>query len=170
MTIFRIGEMPPNGRELALDAINGWHVPNLRPLYDLDPTQKYKARVIFQQTNPDAKLMSDSALYNCMGFAFASRRTIIDIDLLDDVLRADGYVRISNQDELGEGDLVVYTLNNRAVHVGIITTKIKGYQISVEKIIVLSKWGQLGEYVHELNDVPELYGRAMSFWRQYLRS
>jgi hypothetical protein len=53
---------------------------------------------MMQKNRPDALLRSITATYNCLGMAFASRRTHIDPMHLNKILRDDGY-RLLRPDE-----------------------------------------------------------------------
>ncbi|HET9392192.1 MAG TPA: hypothetical protein VFO29_01530 [Candidatus Rubrimentiphilum sp.] len=98
-----------------------------------------------------------------MGVAFASRRTTIDCRFLgrfgkDDCLRELG----GGLAEAVTGDLVVYYRDGNPQHVGVIT-QIGKNEFGGFDVLVLSKWGEGGEYIHKIDDVPEIYGRDKRF-------
>jgi hypothetical protein len=102
-------------------------------------------------------------MYNCVGLVFATRRTSIETKHMNVILRDDGYRPVSRENAV-EGDVVIYTLNNVATHVGIIHRKETAF--GVTNIWVLSQWGDCGEYVHPIIPVPEAYGRPTDFWTE----
>ena len=78
----------------------------------------------------------------------------------------DGYRRLAGEVEVEFGDLVVYEDDDGEVtHVGIVIGKnVLTPGSSRDVLRVLSKWGGDGEYLHDLSDVPQVYGRAAAFW------
>ena len=121
------------------------------------------------------KVRSLSWDYNCMGLAFASRRTGIDIDdSLKQILDEDGYRRIPLK-EVQPGDLAIYMdKSKRPSHVGVILEHEARIvhpppQRETEnwRTVVVSKWGWDGEYIHDLLDVPENWkGAEPQFWSE----
>jgi len=79
------------------------------------------------------------------------------------ILRDDGYRKIPEANAV-EGDVVVYLRNNAPQHVGIIhqLDRILGFP----DIWVLSQWGQCGEYIHRMKEVPSFYGDVTEFWSE----
>jgi hypothetical protein len=144
------------------------YIPNERPDDDSAPEQLQAALKIVRGISPSAKCRSLTALYNCVGMVFASRRTFIDSDHLDTILRDDGFRQIA-KDQMHQGDLVVYRLNEIAKHVGIIY-EIRDVAVDPvhprEEIWVLSQWGENGEYLHKIDEVSPLYGNKQEFWTE----
>ena len=103
-----------------------------------------------------------SALFNCHGLTFASRRTkVLDSRNISRVITDDCWNEIDLQKIL-PGDIVIYYDDSGdANHSGIIV------QYSSETLVplVCSKWGYAGEYLHRVNDVPQFYGPIMKFFR-----
>jgi hypothetical protein len=96
-----------------------------------------------------------------MGLIFGSRRAWIDIDSADMILRDDGYARIELPDAQ-PGDLVFYNHPEYGrTHVGCLWVR---SVTGPSPFRVLSQFGGDGEYHHDLNDVPEIYGVANEFW------
>jgi len=68
-----------------------------------------------------------------------------------------------------EGDVVVYRRNGISQHVGIIyelrdiSLQHNGSQI---EFWVLSQWGEDGEYLHKMGEVPTIYGNQLEFWSE----
>lgn len=118
---------------------------------------------IWQERFPQIEPRSSSGRYNCMGMVFAARRTAIDIDQLDMILRDDEYRPVSSLDLAKEGDVVVYGQGpGIRRHVGIVlrTENVFGNKF----VYILSQWGYDGEYIHRQDEVPEMYGRIMEIW------
>ena len=103
-------------------------------------------------------------LYNCVGMVFANRRAWIDVVFLRQILSHDGYHQVEVE-ELHVGDVVVYTLDNSPVHVGLITCVYPKLG-SITNIRVLSKWGKDGEVEHGLSDVPSRLGQPSEYWSE----
>lgn len=71
----------------------------------------------FSETNPDAQLLFSSALYNCGGLVFGSRRVWIDPEDFREILDDDGYESVS---EHRPGDVVLYGRSAESIdHVGV---------------------------------------------------
>jgi hypothetical protein len=105
-----------------------------------------------------------SATYNCFGLVFASRRTWIHEEALDLILRDDGYRRV---DVPWIGDVVIYRDNDDNVnHVGIVVGLNVDSMGGQPEILVLSKWGADGEYLHRHDHVPELFGARVEYWTE----
>lgn len=123
------------------------------------------------QHHPAAELRSTTARYNCMALPFGSRRTWVAPDDLDPVLtlilRDDGYEQVANPADLRLGDLVVYrerSQERRVSHVGTVARLEPQVEEARVRIVVLSKWGQFGEYIHEVSDVPHWLGMPAEYW------
>ena len=103
----------------------------------------------------------DNYPYNCVGMIFASRRAWIEIDYIYDLLRADGY-NIIHQNDVKVGDVVLYKKVNDPLHVALVIAKETIGTTSLIK--VMSKWGKDAEFIHMLDDVPEQLGTPAEFW------
>ena len=103
-----------------------------------------------------------SALYNCHGLTFASRRTrISDTAEVRRILEDDRWEEVELRDVLA-GDVVVYFgKEGEANHSGIIVDIDKDLKLP----LVCSKWGSGGEYIHQLSDCPSMYGPISKFYR-----
>ncbi len=115
---------------------------------------------------PELQPRSRSATYNCMGMVFAGRRAHIDARALRVLLQDDGYAEI-DKTRARVGDLVVYSPDKAPslTHVGIIySVPVAGDRII--EMMILSKWGESGEYLHPLHKVPPAYGQPRSFWSE----
>ena len=81
------------------------------------------------------------------------------------ILADDGY-RPINRNELECGDVVVHRREDLAEisHVGIVANvKVKPKDASLE-VMVLSQWGQDGEYFHLDDDVNPMLGTPTEYW------
>ena len=123
----------------------------------------------FERSHPEAVLRSISHTYNCIGLAFASRRTFIDPDQLDKIFQEDRYRILGETERPQTGDMVVYKNNLReALHIGIITCVTTNVDPSKPPydIMVLSKWGPWGEYLHRIDYVPDALGTPQEYWTE----
>jgi len=155
---------PSDPAYLPLATRQGRVIPNRREPEALVAWLR-AARAIDRQTNPAALLRSTTAQYNCLGLVFASRRTWIGVEQLAMILTEDGYRRLGRFEEAWPGDVVVYRRpGGEATHVGIILEVAADVAAAGVRIKVLSKWGQHGEYIHDLPDVPPLLGVPSEAW------
>jgi hypothetical protein len=101
-----------------------------------------------------------------MGMVFAARRTWIDPDQLPLILNEDGYRKLPGLDEAEVGDVVVYRHpgEGHVTHVGMVIEVKIDVARAARALTVLSKWGQHGEYVHALSDVPVPLGVPVEVW------
>ena len=96
------------------------------------------------------KRSANTDMYNCHGLVFAARRTNIDDTMeVRKILEHDEYVEIKKESVL-PGDIIIYYGDrNDAEHSGIVIEKGED-PLYIPRII--SKWGQLEEYIHSAND------------------
>ena len=123
------------------------------------------ARDLVLGKHPSASVRSLNSVYNCVGMVFASRRTWVEPEHVPMILADDGY-RPINRNELECGDVVVYRREDLAEisHVGIVANvKVKPKDASLE-VMVLSQWGQDGEYFHLDDDVNPMLGTPTEYW------
>ena len=162
------------GRQKPIFARNGWEIPQPNPLI-LEKFQQTEELVrdqtvklvddLLRKGKRGLQIRSVSAYpYDCVGMIFANRRAWIDIDHIGDILRCDDYQPVS-VDDLVVGDVVVYTLQRKRVHVGLVT-QILPSMGNVTNIRVLSKWGKYGEVEHRLEDVPYYLGKPSEYWSE----
>jgi hypothetical protein len=141
------------------------YIENERPDEDRPIESLQVALRQARSVSPSATCRSLTALYNCVGLVFAARRTSIDCKHLELILRDDNYRAVSRQ-AVSEGDVVVYRRNGIAQHVGIIY-KIEDVSLAHDgsrmEIWVLSQWGEDGEYLHKIAEVPTIYGTELDF-------
>ena len=104
-------------------------------------------------------IRSLTATYNCMGMVFASRRTSIRPSELELFRLDDGLKDLPGGPSEAEiGDIIVYRKGGVPKHVGVVLQLGKNRQAFETEMLVLSKWGEAGECVHLLGDVPSAYG------------
>jgi hypothetical protein len=110
---------------------------------------------------PEVVPLSATALYNCYGLAFASRRTwILDEGEVKKVLEDDGFGELPWDPRFWEaGDIVLYCLDEEVSHVAVIASKQPVLQSGDFKVHVISAWGESGEYVHPMEVVSPLLGK-----------
>jgi len=95
---------------------------------------------------------------------FASRRTAIDVCLVRSILHEDDYRRI-RECETQFGDVVLYLgRSNKVSHLGMVASMHPSRHGELSPMRILSQWGQDGEYLHALHDVPPIHGRPLEFW------
>lgn len=94
-----------------------------------------------------------SRKYNCHGLSFAARRTTIESPLeIAKILKEDGYHQVP-EDKVLPGDIVIYYESGDVAHSGIVV------HVNEMKVpIVLSKWGNCHEVVHQLGRCPYKLG------------
>jgi hypothetical protein len=93
--------------------------------------------------------------YNCHGWVFAGGRGWLYPSEVDDILRDNGYERVSTP---RPGDLILYRgVTGEAAHTGLVRVA-EGRLILIE-----SKWAWLGRYVHAPYDSP--YGSDICYYR-----
>jgi hypothetical protein len=118
-----------------------------------------------RQTNPNVEVRSVTAVYNCVGMVFASRRTWVEPDYIPQILEEDGYQLLPGLFEKAEiGDVVVYKKSGQIEHVGIIIEKIENPADASVSFKVLSKWGPWAEYIHDPHDVLPGFGEPTEVW------
>lgn len=126
------------------------------------------AREMVRRISPTANCRSLTSLYNCVGLVFASRRTVVDVKHLPMILKDDGF-RVIPESEAIQGDIVLYRRNTQITHLGIVfefrDVSLRGDR-SEFQIWVLSQWGEDGEYLHKIREVPPIYGNELEFWSE----
>ena len=162
------------GMQKPVFARNGWEIPQPNPLV-LEKFRQTEELVriqtvelvddLLRKGKTELQIRSVSAYsYDCVGMIFANRRAWIDIEHIGKILRSDDYQPVSI-DDLIVGDVVVYTLDKKRVHVGLVTRVLPSMG-SVRNIRVLSKWGKHGEVEHRLEDVPYYLGQPSEYWSE----
>lgn len=154
-------------RSIPLATKRGRHIPNVQRR-ERAPDSLRAAIAEWGRLRPDAIFRTISNCYNCAGMAFAVRRTWIDTEHLGQIYEEDGY-RTSRVGELG--DIVVYRDQKGDIqHVAIVIAVEIDLATGNRSLMVLSKWGGDGEYVHPIDHVPESFGRVTEFWTDRLEA
>ena len=122
------------------------------------------AKEIWKEKYPNIQVRSLTAIYNCVGLVFGSRRTCIDTDQLELILREDDYRRLPGEHDVEIGDLVLYRIGNRYEHIAVVVNKERDLINASFEITVISQWGADGEYIHLIHDVPPALGIPQEFW------
>ncbi len=150
---------------LLLQTRAKWSIPNETRMER--PAVALKAAVdLMEELFPEARLRSITSTYNCVGLVVASRRTWVDPEHLLKILRDDGHRQMQRPEEVEAGDVVIYhDPDGEPCHVAIVVTK--NLAVAGENrdlLLVLSKWGADGEYVHDLRKLPSLLGQPAQYW------
>lgn len=150
---------------LPLATRRGTHIPNEKRK-ESAPVQRRASAELWKKERPNARLRSATAVYNCMGLVFASRRTWIDPVHLKTILKEDEYRQIAGPQEAQIGDIVVYeNRRDRSVsHIGMIVEIVPKIDLPSWEITIMSKWGADGEYLHIVDDVPSQLGKPATYW------
>jgi hypothetical protein len=160
--LLRAGE--PDYPQLALQTRLGRNIRNeVRP--EPNPAMLRASVSLWRERLPNARLRSSTGTYNCIGMIVASRRTWVDPGDLLQILKDDGYIKLSSDSEAEYGDVVVYHGKEGVCHAGLVVGKnVFDPSNQRDTLVVLSKWGQEGEYVHDARDVPALCGIPSEYW------
>lgn len=156
------GGRPGDRAFLSLETKKRHIIPNEQRMERASKALKASIKV-WEKSRPNAHLRSITATYNCMGLVFASRRTCIDPDELRMIFEDDGYEKIPDLKDVDVGDVVVYFNEGMVTHVGIVVGKELLLNLK-SNIIIMSKWGADGEYLHEVSHVPDSFGRKVEYW------
>jgi len=151
---------------LRLFTKKGSHIRNVQRREQL-PERLQAVKTEMERIFPEALLRTVTGTYNCMGMVFASRRTWVetDSDVLNLILEDDGYRKVEDVKTLFVGDIVVYrSEDGEPQHVGIVIEKTPQISSGNFEIKVLSKWGNDGECIHELNYIPSQCGIPTDFY------
>jgi hypothetical protein len=162
--IIRPGELP----QLALETRAYEQIPNA-PVLSPDPDRLERYVQVQQNLHPGAQLRRVAGFYNCFGLVFGGRRTWIG-DLyqeLSDIYRGDEYRKVAFTN-LRVGDLVMYKHQNRIEHVAMVMSlgpwMTSGGTNETRSVQVLSKWGNNGEFLHDMLDFD--LGDPVEFWTE----
>ena len=141
-------------------------MPNEFRVRDDPPWKLAECERFRHSAHPNARLVCRSALYNCGGLVFGSRRVWIEPDEFRRILSDDGYSPVTGPPL--PGDVVLYGESLKRVdHVGFVhDIDLADLPQRPEPVVwVRSKWGPWGEYVHEISDVPLQFGQPLQTLR-----
>lgn len=94
--------------------------------------------------------------YNCHGWVFTGGKHLLRGENVEQILASNGYSQIAHPKE---NDVVIYRSPlGRILHTGLVSTI-----LSDKTILVESKWGVDGRYLHKLEDQP--YSQNFEFYR-----
>ncbi len=151
-------------RSIPLGTRKGTFIRNLRR-DEWSPDELQAAIDNCQGTNPNARLRSATSRYNCVGMVFASRRTWVEPDYIEQILEEDEYKLLPGMFSKAEvGDVVIYREADEIRHVGIIIEKRENPAKAMVSIKILSKWGPWAEYIHDPEDVLPSFGKPVEVW------
>ena len=98
---------------------SGWEIPQVTKLPRDIKLNAIRAQAMkVWRRNPILRSTSNYP-YNCVGMIFASRRALIEITHIYDILTNDYYKKVS-RDEVMAGDVVLYKLDSDVTHVGLV--------------------------------------------------
>jgi hypothetical protein len=150
-----IGEGGPADRDSTnLYTRKGNRIPSVRR-GQRAPSAMRAAFDFITKDHPTRRVRSLDSSYNCMGMIFASRRSCIEPAQFQAIAADDGYECLPPNKMALPGDVVVYRdENGEVVHVGRIVDyfNIDGLALGYR---VLSQIGADGEYIHNLDDLPQ---------------
>jgi hypothetical protein len=127
------------------------HISNRVESFDADEQNLEKIFEFDKKYPRIVKRVNKNNTYNCHGLVFASRRTNIDDpDEVKKIINEDNYQIIDKKSVL-PGDIIIYKKEGDSEHSGIVVGKPEEpFYIP----LILSKWGQMGEYIHMANNCP----------------
>lgn len=114
-------------------------------------------------------LRSLTATYNCHGMVFATRRTaIVEPGDVEMILFEDGYEKLNDPNSAERGDVIAYRLTEDAPisHTGVVINYGLDRETLDKSFLILSKWGQNGEYIHNEKVVPPTFGDFREFYSE----
>jgi hypothetical protein len=92
------------------------------------------------------RLQEPNSAANCHGWVFTGGAFGVRDPEIASILNDNGYVEVSDP---REGDLAIYTSDHRITHSGLVRMADKHAPVLVE-----SKWGPLGVYLHTIDKQP----------------
>lgn len=114
---------------------------------------------------PDNKVRSVTAIYNCVGMVFSTRRTWIEPSLVYKLLYDDDYVMLPSTDDAQVGDVAIYKTSAGVVkHVGIVIERKIDVAAAKPLFQILSKWGPWAEFIHKPGDIFPAWGSFVEAW------
>lgn len=153
-------------------------IPHFLPLRDWTNAQRRELIRRVSVSMPEAILRSGpTKMYNCHGLTFANRRAWVEnvppldpttVQSIEGVLEEDGY-RPVNLQEVEIGDVAAYREDpdGHIHHTGIVVQVDSAFgEMTNQVLLIMSKWGQNGEFLHTPNVVPPGYGSYMQYWTE----
>ncbi|MCH8877874.1 MAG: hypothetical protein IIA89_13815 [Chloroflexi bacterium] len=154
-------------RSLKLSSKTGNWIRNVRKIAR-PPAAMVDAESYAHAQCPGIATRSLSSTYNCAGLVFASRRTVILMGELNRVLREDEFRPVTQKAQLKPGDLVTYKvrLDGEVRHIGVVMSTTPNPEAAEVDVTVLSQWGYDGEYIHDEENVPVLFGQIREYFTE----
>jgi len=142
---------------IALSTSKNRRIPNQR-MPERSPESMHAAKQLHAKGS--RQLRSLRSTYNCVSMVFANRRTFIEPEQIPMILQDDEYIEV-RPDDLMPGDVVLYKDPDTEdiKHVGLVLAAEMMFE--TKRIRVLSQFGRDGEYIHDLDDVPNFYGKTV---------
>jgi hypothetical protein len=148
-----------DNRAIRLDTRRRRHIPNEQRLEQAPHRMAAAVELqtgLFREIEP----LSATAVYNCAGLVFGCRRTWIDIEDITLPLADDGFEPANDPLEWKVGDVGIYRdEEGRLAHVGLVHEIRRNIEDAEFVVMVVSAWGQDGEYLHRADHIPVLLGR-----------
>lgn len=144
---------------IRLQTSLGHDLPNWQDSEVTIPDQNQAAE--YPGLFPEAQFFLDSlsAVYNCFGLTFASRRTKLDEKHIEMILHDDRYEAVPIA-ETRPGDLILYRKDGEVTHAGFVV------KVTMGLPWIWSKWGNGPEAIHRYFDVKsDVYGIDHKFYR-----
>lgn len=139
---------------------------------DLTPAQKTSTQTYYLASYPGIQAVMYVHLdgiqeellptnrYNCWGFTFNPRQCWINSGNDVQTILNDNGTQVFSPN-LRLGDVICYRDSGVITHTG----RIVALNAAGDPILVQSKWGQTGEYLHAPKVVPASYGTDRTYWR-----
>ena len=150
---------------IALATRRGNRIPNWKKV-ERAPDAMQAALSMVTGGHEGRVLRSLASTYNCIGMAFANRRTCIEPEQVPSILQEDGFVEVAQAAGVVAGDVVVYELDGEISHVAVVISNTPDLADGSSKISVLSQWGFDGEYLHDYRDVHPSLGSPVRFYSE----
>jgi hypothetical protein len=156
---------PRDRNAIDLATSRNRRIPNARRS-ERAPEALAAAMQFVTESHPSARLRSLTGTYNCIGMAFANRRTCIEPHHVQMILEDDAYTEVTPAGVV-PGDLLVYRDRIGAIsHVAIVTAHKPDLANARWRTTVISQWGYDGEYFHDHADVNQSLGRPDRFYSE----
>jgi hypothetical protein len=149
-------------QELELGTTANNHIQNFQ---SSKPVDAYALHTMNLELAPFAAVVTErakpTAMYNCHGLVFGSRRTEINDDgVLSLIISDDSYKQVDKADAL-PGDVLLYFHENGGIEHSALVLAMGDAEFGVP--LVVSKWGGGGEYIHRANQCPYNYSTSRYF-------
>ena len=135
-----------------------------RELMQKNELEKIKKEIPSQLEKEIVQASAFDSTYNCVGYVFSSGRVWIHPDQVYKVLSDDEYITVDYND-VKPGDLAIYEDSRTfsVQHIGLVVIAEKDDYFL--KIRILSKWGNLGLFIHPPQVFTSLHGDKIHYRR-----